>query len=178
MNLRTSVITKLLPRCALTVLLAFAGCDNSPAKPSPPAMSTESTPVTEDIGELGRRINLPVTPLAVRWQVQRIGPSNSGGLPGPSTTRLRALIKFADGDLQTLIRGQTPLAAAGLVGEDYFESWFPPSVKEMWASDPATGKYRIKTPLYDAGLFAKASYRIGTFFVTSAGEVCLTLSSM
>lgn len=142
--------------------------------------STESVAVSRNIEELGQLINLPFYPETVLWIVTPVGDPGDRTAPGPNDYKLEAVIKLSVEDMNKFRKLANSYKLNWNVEweESYFESWYPPSVKQSFTLDTETGKYRLNGSAYDASeMFGKSPYLMGSFIITSDDEILLNLST-
>lgn len=142
--------------------------------PSSPSLGKPST----NIDDLGRQIQLVPRPLFAQWGVRRVGPAETGGVPGPSTLQLVAVLRYSDSDLRELQSRARKLSGSSPVREDFFLPWMPDSVRQSFESRPGQVGLWLKGELHDAAPFVGALFDggNGTFFVTSDGYVVVVMS--
>ncbi len=75
-----------------------------------------------DVATLAKLINLPATPIAVRWAVHPLGAAESTRTPGPNDWTLDAMLAFAPADAQRItgvdVFYKSPLLTGKLVRID------------------------------------------------------------
>lgn len=174
----------LVPKMALILLaLTASACIGTTATPktaSPSPTMSNSTAVKTDLAELAKFIVLPGTPSGAHWQITRLGPDNNDNrsVPGPSTYELTAVIAYSPENLAQLKTHSTASddSSAIDVGEDFFLSWFPPSVKAAFVKQ-ADGRYKFNASRYNAQAFYKTPYDEGSLLFISPTEVLIVVIS-
>lgn len=143
-------------------------------------MSSEADTVHTDIAGLSELLSLPAVPERVQWHRSVQGAATQGALPGPSSSGLEAVLTFSADDVRALEQQAKPFVVDRAVEWDasYFEPWYPASIRDSFVLDPASGKYRLERPLYDATtLFGKPPYSAGHFIITNSGDVFVSMGA-
>ncbi len=108
-----------------------------------------ASPVKDDVGELGKIINLPVMPEEATWREESAN--------APAERKLTAVVKFSAEDAGRIIEqagNNKPPAAADI----YAEAWFP---AELIAQSQLSGDESLKGISIAADNFLQLPYNQG-----------------
>ncbi|MBM7843860.1 hypothetical protein [Herpetosiphon giganteus] len=146
------------------------GCASQTATPTPSA----AAPVRTDIDGLAAFVSLPFQPTSVQWTATTLTAQPDRSVPGPTDTQLEAVLSFAAADLEQLRTQAQPLSWKPQWKESTFKPWYPQSVRAAFAFDGDA--FQLTVPSYDA-IPVFGSTRPGSFFITPAGDVLLSIST-
>lgn len=157
---------------SILFLLSAFGCNYSDTEEK---MSTTSSQPQTELATLERLINLPVKPVAVKWQVNNVVAGQSTA-PGPNDWGVIALINFKEDDLQTLTTKPSPTTAAGVPANAALP-WLAEIIKSKFKLDE-TGKFYIsQVTTLDAEQFYKSPLLSGAAFLVSENEILVYLQT-
>lgn len=131
--------------------------------------------VKDDIGELGKIINLPFEPLEVVWQESSLNNAGAGNrVSAPNEKRLIAVLQFTPEEANRLIAQAEKYAQANPSVIDA-ESWFP---VELIAQSQLSGDETLKGNSYAADDFFMESLNKGKLtHITDTNYFVLELTS-
>ncbi len=113
----------------------------------------------DDAEELGKLINLQYETEEALWKIEpMVKNQNNDRVPGPTDTKLIAVLKFKPADAQKIVeqaQNYKPAAETSISVED----WFPP---ELVAKSQESGDETIKGNVYAPNDFAQQPYQNGT----------------
>lgn len=131
----------------LAVPLASSCIPNSGSTPAAATAKVSTSPLSTDIGKLGRSIALPRRPLSAVWQQTTMGD----GSFGPADYTIQAVMRFSPRDLQALTASATKRAPAR-PGVIPVQPWFPDPLKNK-----AKSKGGLRAQSLDPSGFTKMS---------------------
>jgi len=113
----------------------------------------------DDAVELGKLINLQYETEEAIWKLEPLGKNpNSDRAPGPTDTKLIAVLKFKPEDAQKVVE-QASTHKPPTETSVNVENWFPP---ELVAKSQESGDETIKGTVYAPNDFAQMPYQNGT----------------
>lgn len=113
-------------RAAAAVALAFLALSQGAlAGQAAPAQDEVMTSTSEP--DLRRRIAIPGQPRSVLWAAETVTPASPDSFPpGPSDTRLRAVLTYGSADEVAAIVGDGPAQPAEIEAPDWFPATLHP----------------------------------------------------
>lgn len=113
----------------------------------------------DDAEELGKIIKIPYETEEALWKTEPVGKNqNSEPVPGPTDTKLIAVLKFKSEDAQKIVE-QAEKYKSATENSISTENWFPP---ELTAKSQESGDQTIKGNSYAPNDFAQSPYLNGT----------------
>lgn len=155
----------------IVVLMTACGSSNSPAVVNRAAANNQSNvsrnmnesnapkaEVKTDIEGLEKQINLPVRPAEVKWTAE-LFDNSQGAVPGPSDSRLTALLKYDDKGAAELIKKLEADPQEKSLGNTDLKSWFPDDVKSE--AKTVDGRTYLEGAKYSPNVFFRSPYLNG-----------------
>ncbi|WP_054535188.1 hypothetical protein [Herpetosiphon geysericola] len=150
--------------------LIVCGCASQTATPTPIAAALVRT----DIEGLAAFVSLPFQPTSVQWTTTTLTAQPDRSVPGPTDMQVEAVLSFTAADLEQLRAQAQPLSWKPQWKATTFKPWYPQSVRDAFAFDGDA--FQLTVPSYDA-IPVFGSTRPGSFFITPAGDVLLSIST-
>jgi len=135
--------------------------------------SSASSPQIE-VSALSRLINLPVQPLAVKWQVSNVIPKHSTEL-GPNDWGVVALLELKKEDIEKLTANTSSTPAS--LPAYLVQAWLVNIVQSKFTLDPTGKFYTPQVAILDAEQFQKSPLLSGAAFVISEHEILVYLQT-
>ena len=162
----------------LAAMIFFSSCGVVEDKINNNISSTntaQANVIKDDVGELGKIINLPFEPIEVVWQENTLNVESAGNRALPSNEkRLVAVLQLKLEDLNRSIAQAEKYATPTRAVVDA-ESWFP---VELIAQSQLSGDESLKGNSYAANDFFLESFNKGKFtHVADTDFIVLELTS-
>lgn len=148
------VVTRLLG--ILVCLAILVGCQSSSETGERAGMNASEYTigdVSTDVAQLEQRINLPVRPESVQWQIVALSDTR---VPGPNRYSFNVVLRFSEVGMRELLGQATPLQKNSIfVPSQAVADWFPEALRG--GLQPGTNGYHSieAAAVYDGAIFTK-----------------------